>query len=284
MKLAVIDGLAEIAGDYDLFIFDLWGVVHNGVSTYPGAADCMTHLRQRGARVVLLSNAPRPSESVATHLEELGVQTELYDWLLTSGEATANAIELRDPQPAFFHLGPERSRPTLEACSGREVSIEDAEIILCTGLFDDEIEQAEDYGELLRGAADRSLPMICANPDIVVMRGDKMIQCAGAVAAFYEELGGKVQRFGKPFPEIYDRLFAEMSDISRNRAVMVGDGLATDVRGARWAGIDAIWIAGGIHAVELGLTRNGQFDPRTAQKVAETAGEWPRAVMPWLRW
>ena len=193
MQLAVIDGLAEMAGEYDLFIFDLWGVVHNGVSTYPSATDCMTRLRQVGARVVLLSNAPRPSASVAAHLEELGVQSALYDWLLTSGEATASAFASRDPQPAFFHLGPERSRPTLKACGGREVSMEDAELILCTGLFDDETEQAEDYGELLRGAADRSLPMVCANPDIVVMRGDKMIQCAGAVAEFYEKLGGKVE-------------------------------------------------------------------------------------------
>ena len=126
--------------------------------------------------------------------------------------------------------------------------------------------------------------MICANPDIVVMRGDKMIQCAGAVAAFYEKLGGKVRRFGKPFPEIFDRLFAEMSDVSRTRAVMVGDGLSTDIQGARRAGIDAIWIAGGIHADELGLAPDGQIDPRTAQKVAEAAGEWPRAVMSWLRW
>ena len=284
MNLAVMDGLAEMAGDYDLFILDLWGVVHNGVSAYPGAADCLTRLRQRGARVVILSNAPRPSASVAAHLEELGVQSALYDWLLTSGEATANDIASRNPQPAYFHLGPERSRPTLEACGGREVSMEHAEVILCTGLFDDETEQAEDYGELLRSAADRNLPMICANPDIVVMRGDKMIQCAGAVAAFYEKLGGKVRRFGKPFPEIFDCLFAEMSDISRTRAVMVGDGLQTDIQGARRAGIDAIWIAGGIHASELGLAPDGQFDPRTAQKVAEAAGEWPRAVMSRLQW
>ena len=284
MNLAVMDGLAEMAGNYDLFIFDLWGVVHNGVSTYPGATDCMKRLRRRGSRVVLLSNAPRPSASVAAHLVELGVAASLYDWLLTSGEATANAIASRDPQPAFFHLGPERSRPTLKACGGREVSMEDAELILCTGLFDDETEQAEDYGELLRGAADRSLPMVCANPDIVVMRGDKMIQCAGAVAEFYENLGGTVTRFGKPFPEIFDCLFAEIPDIARNRAVMVGDGLATDVRGARRAGIDSIWIAGGIHADELGLAPDGQINPRTAQKVAEEAGERPRAVMPWLQW
>ena len=204
MNLAVINGLAEIACDYELFIFDLWGVVHNGVSPYPRVVDCLMRLRRSDARVVLLSNAPRPSASVAAQLEELGIQPALYDWLLTSGDATAKAIASQNSQPSYFHLGPERSRPTLEACGGREVSLEDAELILCTGLFDDETEQAEDYYEFLRGAADRSLLMICANPDVVVMRGDKMIQCAGAVAAFYEELGGKVKRFGKPFPEIFD--------------------------------------------------------------------------------
>jgi len=284
MNLAVINGLAEIARDYELFIFDLWGVVHNGVSAYPRVPDCLMRLRRSGARVVLLSNAPRPSANVAAHLKELGIQPALYDWLLTSGDATAEAIASQNSKPAYFHLGPERSRPTLEACGGREVSLEDAELILCTGLFDDETEQVEDYCEFLRGAAERSLPMICANPDVVVMRGDKMIQCAGAVAAFYEELGGKVKRFGKPFPEIFDCLFAEMSNIARKRAVMVGDGLATDIKGARCAGIDAIWIAGGIHAVELGLTSNGHFDQLMAKKVAEAAGECPRAVMPWLAW
>jgi len=284
MNIALLNGLAEIADDYQLFIFDLWGVVHDGVSAYPGAADCLARLRRNGTRVVLLSNAPRPSANVAIHLEELGIKPMLYDWLLTSGEATANAIASQNSQPEYFHVGPERSRPTLEACGGREVSLEEAELILCTGLFDDETERAEDYGALLRCAADRNLPMICANPDIVVMRGDKMIQCAGAVAALYEEMGGIVTRFGKPFPEVFDCLFAEMSNISRERAVMVGDGLTTDIRGARRAGIDAVWIAGGIHAIEVGLASNGNFDLLAAQNVAEEAGEFPRAVMPCLQW
>jgi len=284
MNLALLNGLAEIADDYQLFIFDLWGVVHNGVSAYPGAADCLARLRRNGTRVVLLSNAPRPSANVAIHLEQLGIKPTLYDWLLTSGEATANAMASQNPQPKYFHVGPERSRPTLEACGGREVTLKDAELILCTGLFDDETERAEDYSALLRSAADRNLPMICANPDIVVMRGEKMIQCAGAVAALYEEMGGKVTRFGKPFPEIFDCLFVEMSNITRKRAVMIGDGLATDIKGARRAGIDAVWVAGGIHAVEVGLTSNGHFDQLSAQKVAEAAGEFPRAVMRWLEW
>ena len=290
MSISIINGLAQMADDYDLFIFDLWGVVHDGVAAYPGATDCLRRLRQRGARVVLLSNVPRPSASVTQHLATLGVVEALYDWLLTSGEATAASIAAsamgsgEDARPAYFHLGPERSRPTLDACGGREVAIEAAEMIICTGLFDDNADRAEDYREFLTAAVAQGLPMICANPDVVVMRGDQMVQCAGAVAAFYEELGGTVRRFGKPYPAIFDRLFAETPDIPRARAVMIGDALATDIRGARQAGIDAIWIAGGIHAEALALGPDGGLDQDRVNSVAEQAGERPTAILPWLRW
>lgn len=290
MSIAIIDGLAEVADNYDLFIFDLWGVVHNGVETYPGAADCLSRLRRRGDKVVLLSNAPRPSASVALHLAELGVNRDLYDWLLTSGEATASSIAATaqgsgpNAGPAYYHLGPARSQATLDACGGREVPMDAAEIIICTGLFDDEADQAEDYREILEPAVERGLQMICANPDIVVMRGEKMIPCAGAVAAYYEDLGGTVRRFGKPFPAIFDRLFAEFPDIQRVRALMVGDALATDILGARQAGIDAIWIAGGIHADAMGLGPDGQLDRDSADSLAAQAGERPMAIMPWLQW
>ncbi|MDA1099170.1 MAG: TIGR01459 family HAD-type hydrolase [Proteobacteria bacterium] len=290
MSIPIIDGLAEMADDYDLFIFDLWGVVHDGVSAYPSALDCLRRLRQRRARVVLLSNVPRPSASVTQHLTELGVAEPLYDWLLTSGEAAATAVAATavgsgaDARPAYFHLGPERNRPTLDACRGREVAIEAAEMIICTGLFDDDADKAEDYRGFLTAAVARDLPMICANPDIVVMRGDQMVQCAGAVAALYEDLGGTVQRFGKPFPAIFDRLFVEAPDIPRARAVMIGDALATDIRGARQAGIAAIWIAGGIHADALSLAPDGGLDQDKVNSVAEQACEQPAAIMPWLQW
>ncbi|MBC8241020.1 MAG: TIGR01459 family HAD-type hydrolase [Alphaproteobacteria bacterium] len=290
MSISIISGLATVADDYDLFICDLWGVVHDGVAPYRDAEDCLRRLRQRGARVVLLSNAPRPSTSVAQHLAELGVTNDLYDWLLTSGEATADAIAATaqgvgpDARPAYFHLGPGRNQPTLDACGGRETAIEAAEMIICTGLFDDETDNMEDYREFLATAAARGLPMMCANPDVVVMRGDQMIPCAGAVAAYYEELGGTVQRFGKPFPAIFDRLFAESPDIPRSRAVMIGDGLPTDIRGARLAGIDAIWIAGGIHAEALRLGPDGNLESDRVVGVAEQAGERPKTILPWLQW
>ena len=290
MNIPILSGLAGMAGDYDLFILDLWGVVHDGEFVYPGALDCLHRLRRRGARVVLLSNAARLSDAVAAHLAELGVTEDLYDRLLTSGEATANAIAAgasgsgADARPAYIHLGPERCRPTLDACGGRETDIDGAEIIICTGLVDDETEQAEDYRGILAEGVDRGLTMVCANPDVIAIRGGRTIPGAGAVAALYEELGGTVQRFGKPFPVIFDRWFAESPEIPRARAVMIGDGLPTDIRGARQAGIDAVWIGGGIHADALAMGPDGRLQPDKVHAVAEQAGERPKAISPWLNW
>lgn len=299
MNIPILTGLAPMVDDYDLFIIDLWGVIHDGITVYPAAADCLRRLRQRDRRVVLLSNTARPGDLIADHLVEFGVEAELYDWLLTSGDVTAGAVAAGDyggdygggdyggrddAGPAYFHVGPERCRPTLRACGGREVALDDAELLICTGLFNDETEQPEDYADLLKRAAARGLTMICANPDVAANRGEKTVPGAGALAAFYEELGGTVRRFGKPSPRIYDRVFAETPEISRSRAVMIGDGLPTDIRGARQAGIDAIWIAGGIHAGALAMGPEGQLRPDKVHDVARQAGECPKVIMPWLRW
>lgn len=290
MNIPIIGGLAGLAKDYDLFIVDLWGVVHDGEAAFPDAVDCLRHLRQSGARVVLLSNAARLSEAVTAHLEKLGVTGELYDRLLTSGDVTAKAVAAGasgsglNARPACFHLGPARGRPTFDACGVRATDIGEAELIICTGLIDDETERAEDYRELLTDAAGRGLPMICANPDVTVIRGGRTIYGAGALAALYEELGGSVRRFGKPHPAIFDQLFAESPDIPRSRTVMIGDSLATDMHGARRAGIDALWIAGGIHADALGLTADGVLRQERVAAVAQQAGEQPMAVLPRLKW
>lgn len=290
MNIPILSGLAEIAGDYDLFIVDLWGVVHDGEAVFTGAVDCLQRLRQRGARVVLLSNAARLGDSVAAHLAKLGVTEDLYDWLLTSGDATANAITAgasgsgADARPAYFYIGPERSRATLDACGGRETDIDGADIIICTGLVDDETEKAEDYRDILTEGVERGLTMVCANPDVFVIRGGRKIYGAGAAAALYEELGGTVQRFGKPFPAIFDRLFAESPEISRARAVMIGDSLSTDIRGARQTGIDSVWIGGGIHADALAMGPDGRLHPDKVHAIAEQAGERPKAIVPWLIW
>lgn len=291
MNIPVLNGLAELADDYDLFIFDLWGVIHNGEAVFPGAVDCLHRLRQRGARIVFMSNAARLSPSVAAQLADLGVTQDLYDWLLTSGDATADAIAASasgsgaNARPTWYHIGPEgRTRSTLDACAGRETNLKEAEIIICTGLVDALTEQAEDYRSTLVEGVERGLTMVCVNPDVIVSYGGRTFPCAGALAALYEELGGTVQRFGKPFPAIFDRLFAESPEIPRARAVMIGDSLATDIRGARQAGFDAIWIAGGIHADALALGPDGHLRSDKVEAVAEEAGERPRAILPWLNW
>lgn len=290
MNIPILGGLSESADDYDLFIVDLWGVVHDGETAFPDAIDCLRHLCQRGTKVVLLSNAARLSDAVTAHLNKLGVCSELYDRLLTSGDVTAKAMAASasgsgaDARPAYFHVGPERCRPTLDACGGRETDIDAAEVIICTGLINDETERAEDYRGMLTEAVDRGLPMICANPDVMVIRGGRPIYGAGALAALYEELGGRVQRFGKPHPVIFDHLFSDNPEIPRRRAIMIGDSLATDIRGARQAGIDALWIAGGIHADALGMNADGNLMPEQVEAVAKQAGEKPVAVLPWLKW
>lgn len=288
MNIPILSGLAGLAKDYDLFIVDLWGVVHDGEAAFPDAIGCLRHLRQCGARIVLLSNAARLSEAVAAHLNRLGISDELYDRLLTSGDVTAKAMAActsANARPACFHLGPARGRPTFDACGGRATDIGEAELIICTGLINDETERVENYRGLLTAAADRGLPMICANPDVMVIRGGRTIYGAGALAALYEELGGSVRQFGKPHPAIFDQLFAEYPGIPRSRAVMIGDSLSTDMQGARRAGIDALWIAGGIHAEALGLDAEGVLlQPDKVAAVAQRAGEQPMAILPRLKW
>lgn len=287
MKIPILSGLDELADDYDLFIFDLWGVVHNGKAAYPGALDCLRRLRQRGAKVVLLSNAARLSDVVAQQLAGLGVTADLYDRVLTSGDATAYSLK-NDAQhqkpPACFYLGPQHSRSTFAACGGREVPIEDAALIICTGFLDGRPREVEDYRALLTKGVAHGLTLVCVNPDVVAIHDGRAVPCAGALAALYEDLGGHVQRFGKPFSAIYDRLFAEFPETPRARAVMIGDSLVTDIRGARTAAIDAIWIGDGVHATALVLGADGQLQPDRVQAVAAKAGECPRAIMFRLSW
>lgn len=290
MTIRILNGLAEVASDYDMFIFDLWGVIHDGEAAYPDAVDCLRRLRQQGARIELLSNAARLSDAVAAHLAKLGVTEDLYDGLLTSGDATvksfaADESEMKpDDWPAFFHIGPDRCRPTLKACGGREAELDEADVVLCTGLFDDETEEVEDYLDLLTALADLEITLICVNPDMYIVRGGRKIPCAGALAAQYEQLGGVVLRVGKPLPYIFDCVFETSPDIPRVRTVMIGDSLSTDIGGAKEAGIDAVWIGGGIHAEVLGIGPDGPLQSEKVHAVAEEAGEHPKAILPWLKW
>lgn len=257
--LPIIGGVADLVDRYDGFIIDLWGVMHDGVSAYPGARDCLAALKARGKRIVILSNAPRRAAAVALRNAELGIPAALYHGLVTSGEAAWAALRARD-EPRHRALGrraccimPQRDRPLLDGLDLVEVPRPaEADFILVTGV-EGPGEQVDGFAPLLAEGVAAGRPMLCANPDLEVVRGGVREICAGAIAARYEAMGGSVIYHGKPHRPIYQACFAALAMADPGRILAVGDSLRTDVAGARGAGIDSLFIAGGIHAEELGL-------------------------------
>ncbi len=290
MHVPVHAGIDRLIKSYKAVICDIWGVVHNGVAPYPGLLGCLARIRAAGLPVLLLSNAPRPSPYIQEFLGDIGVTEAYYDHIVTSGDVTVAAINRRaDAWHAglgrkVFHLGPDRGRVLLDHLDCEEAPFETADFIVNTGLVDDETETLEDYRDMLAGALTRKLPMVCANPDVVVMRGERMITCAGALARAYADIGGDVFQHGKPHASAFDMAFERLGGISRGHIVMVGDGLETDIKGAARAGIDSVWIAGGIHAEEVGYTPGGKLDEAKVRAACEAAGARPVAAMTALVW
>jgi HAD superfamily hydrolase (TIGR01459 family) len=275
----IISGLREIAGDYDALICDVWGVVHDGVKPYRPAVEALRRFRAERGRVVLVSNAPRPSAPIEQQLAVIGVPAECYDAVVTSGAAAREDIAHRAAGGplAMMHLGPERDRPLYDGLNVELVGPEKASVVLLTGLFDDEIETPEHYRELLADLKNRGLLMICANPDVIVPRGGRLLHCAGGLARAYEEIGGEVVYYGKPHLPIY-KVALEAAG-SPKRPLVIGDGLETDVRGANRLGIDALFIADGVHGEELGALTPGNLAALFAKK-----GVSARAAMSALAW
>jgi len=275
----IISGLREIAGDYDALICDVWGVVHDGVKPYWPAVEALRRFRADRGRVVLLSNAPRPSAPIERQLSVIGVPADSYDAVVTSGAAAREDIAQRAAggPVAMMHLGPERDRPLYEGLDVELVGPEKASVVILTGLYDDEIETPEHYREILADLKNRDLAMICANPDVLVPRGGKLVYCAGALARAYEEIGGKVVYYGKPHLPIY-KVALEAAGSPR-RPLVIGDGLETDVRGANRLGIDALFIADGVHGEEIGALTPGNLAALFAKK-----GVSARAAMGALAW
>ncbi|UIJ71267.1 TIGR01459 family HAD-type hydrolase [Aurantimonas sp. HBX-1] len=245
-----IESLAAVSDGYDAIFCDVWGVVHDGLTKKRPAEAALAAAREAGLKVVLLTNAPRPAAAVAAQLDTFGFSRAAYDGIVTSGDATAALIgELDGP---VFHIGPARDFDLFEGVSVERVAEADAEAVVATGLFDDEAESPADYAEMLARLAARGLPMVCANPDIVVHRGDRLIFCAGALARDYEALGGTVRLAGKPHRPIYDVASRLVGAVDRSRILAIGDGLMTDIAGANRFGIDVLLITEGIHGAELG--------------------------------
>jgi HAD superfamily hydrolase (TIGR01459 family) len=278
-------GMAALASQYDGFILDLWGVIHDGVQPYPGAADCLGRLRDAGKRCVLLSNAPRRSFAAEAMLRDMGLGPELYAGLLTSGEAVHLALHERtDPWFAalgrrVWHLGPARDRNVMDGLDLQQVKTPaEASFVLNTGPDDHRgPTDVAAFEDVLQECARHGLPMICANPDLEVIRGGVRVICAGALAARYEQMGGEVRSLGKPDPAIY-RPVLDMLGTSQRRTLAVGDSLRTDIAGAAAAGIDSCWVLGGIHGEALGE------DHGAAVAEAEQAGLHPAAIIRRFVW
>jgi len=275
----ILSGLADIASNYDALVCDIWGVLHNGHEANQQAVYALKKFRSGGGRVVLLSNAPRPKRDVETMLQRFDIVLDFYDEIVTSGIATRLDLEGRskDKTLRMFHLGPERDRGIFEGLNIEPADIENADIVLNSGLFDDDVETPDDYRDRLAAMKARNLLMLCANPDWVVQRGGKMIWCAGALADAYEKIGGPVIYYGKPKPEIYDLVRASLP--GAKRLLAIGDGMHTDIKGANVAGIDALFIADGIHGEDV-----GDMSPRHLAELFAKAGVKARAAMRALVW
>jgi HAD superfamily hydrolase (TIGR01459 family) len=283
-NIQILSGLHDIADDYDALVCDVWGVLHNGRMPFLAAADALRAFRERRGPVVLLSNAPRLVATLMKQFEHIGVPTDCFDAVVTSGVAARSelATRARGRKLAMFHLGPERDRDVFEGLDVENVSADEAEVVLCTGLFDDDHETPEDYAGRLAELKERSLTMLCANPDIVVQRGGQLVYCAGALAREYEKIGGEVIYFGKPHPAIYDLTLETMRKTcgrTVTRVLAVGDGMATDLAGANAMGFDALFVAHGIHAAEL-----GEMTHETLAQLFEKTGVRARAAMRELVW
>ncbi|WP_223567176.1 TIGR01459 family HAD-type hydrolase [Agrobacterium tumefaciens] len=274
--------LGEITDGFDVILSDVWGVLHNGVSAFPDAAVALREARKAGKTVVLITNSPRPAPGVIAQLRVLGVPDEAYDRIITSGDVTRGLIA-EGPKKVFL-LGPERDMPLLEGLDVECVGEAETESVVCTGFFDDETETPEDYTEMLKGFIARKVPMICANPDLVVERGERIIPCAGAMAAYYEQLGGEVRIAGKPHAPIYEACLAVAREVrgafAKDRVLAIGDGMPTDVKGAIASGLNLLYISGGIHAAEY--TLNGQTDEALLNAYLKGQGAAPGWWMPRL--
>lgn len=253
----IIDSLAEISDAYDAVLCDLWGCYHNGIEVYEAAVDACLRFRQDGGIVVLLTNAPRPAPSVKALLDHMNAPEDSYDAIVSSGAACQAALADGSYGSNFLYVGPERDLHMLTDVGLAPAEEDEAEAILCTGLRDDQTETPEDYYAELEDWSDRGLPLLCANPDIIVDRGEERLWCAGAIARDYEAIGGEVLYFGKPHLPVYDRCHAVLSDLAdrdvpKSRVLAIGDGIATDVPGGLAAGLDTLYVTGGLAARDLG--------------------------------
>jgi HAD superfamily hydrolase (TIGR01450 family) len=279
-----IASLEEVSGRYAAILCDVWGVLHNGVDWFPPAAAALAEARQRGLAVVMITNSPRPHRGVEEQFGAIGVPDAAWDRVVTSGDVTRDLVAAGPRR--IFHLGPERDLNLFDGLEVELVEEHEAHAVVCTGLFDDESEAPEDYREMLARLRARNLPFVCANPDIIVERGDRIIWCAGALARDYAQLGGRTLIAGKPHRPIYEAALKAAGevlgrDVRRDEALAIGDGMLTDIKGASDNGIDALYVSGGVHARDYG--HPDEPEPGKLQAFLDGHGFHPVATMTKLR-
>ena len=283
----IIDRFAPLAHGYDVLLCDVWGVVHNGVAAFTAACEALTRFRAGGGTVILITNAPRPGAAVQKILDRFGVPHDAYDAITTSGDVTRGIVESRLSE-RVFHLGPRRDLPIFAGLDVTFAPPDTADYVVCSGLFDDATETPENYRELLTAMRARSLFMVCANPDIVVERGDMLLYCAGALADAYVELGGEALYCGKPHAPIYEAALGKAAAYrggevpALNRVLAIGDSVRTDLKGAASFGVDCLFVTSGIHAEEFG----GREAPdlSAVDAMFADAGVAPKALTRKLEW
>ena len=239
-----LNHLAEIYKNYDTYIIDLWGVIHNGIRLNSKAIEAVEKLIQNNKKVIFLTNAPRPCKEVKNFLRSLKINEELLENVFSSGEAAMLSLQKKKYGEFFFHLGPEKDDSIFFNIKEKKTSIDKCNFILCTGVVDNYEEDLNYYKELLKNYISKKL--ICTNPDLIVHRGNVVEYCAGTIAQIFETLGGQVVYFGKPYKEIYKMCFSE-----NEKAIAIGDNLNTDIKGANNMKIDSIFISSGVHRSEF---------------------------------
>jgi HAD superfamily hydrolase (TIGR01459 family) len=282
-----IERIEPLARGYDVLLCDIWGVVHNGLAAFPEACAALTRFRAGGGTVILVTNAPRASDAVVRILDRMQVAHEVYDAIVSSGDVTRGIVGRRAGQ-RVFHLGPERDQSIFTGLNVNFTPLESADYVVCSGLFDDTVETPDNYRDMLKAMRERALFMVCANPDVVVERGDTLVYCAGALADAYAATGGEVLYCGKPHAPIYDMALSTAAALrggripARDRVLAIGDSVRTDLKGAAAFGLDVMFVTSGLHAEHYG-SREAP-DLKALNKVFAEAGVAPKAVMSGLKW
>lgn len=279
--------LSEISDKYDIFFTDLWGVIHDGVEAYPGVHKALADLKAAGKRIIFLSNAPRRSSKAVEGLRRLRVGDDMYESVVTSGEAvfeflaSQSPISLEIKGKKYIIIGPERDAGLLDGTSYEKVDkVQDADFMIVTG-FDNDDSAIEEKQHYLDEAIKTNIPLICANPDFAIVRiSGKRALCAGVIAKKYSEMGGKVMQFGKPYHHVYEMAMKLAGNIPKSRIAAIGDNTETDILGAMDFGIDSYLIPGGILGGQLGIKHGELPDPQKLKEMCKSSGIVPTGILP----